>query len=411
MDFRLPELGEGIYEAELVSWLAQPGQSVKRGDILIEVLTDKATMEVPSPFIGQITGLKAEPGQKLKIGDVVLTYEPAQRGSRAAADGAKQEPARAAVAGNGAETEQKKRPAVRTLVAAGSVRAAPSVRYMARQLGIDLASIQGSGPAGRILIEDLSRRVPASRPEEKPREEPMQLGKAGTRMKLHGIRRKIAEHMVAAKRAIPHYSYVDECEVTHLVRMRESLKEPYAQAGKKLTYLPFFVKAVVAALKAVPIVNATLDEEKEEIVLHDRYHIGVAVSTPNGLIVPVLHDADQKDLGQVAGDIDRLSADARAGKIRLEDLRGGTFTVTSIGGIGGLFSTPVINYPEAAILGIGKIAKRPIYDASGTLRPADMVYLSLSFDHRIIDGAIGAAFCNALIQHLENPARLLATLP
>jgi 2-oxoisovalerate dehydrogenase E2 component (dihydrolipoyl transacylase) len=167
------------------------------------------------------------------------------------------------------------------------------------------------------------------------------------------------------------------------------------------------VKAVVAGLKEVPIVNASLDEKAEEIVLHAHYHIGVAVATPQGLIVPVVHDADKKDLAQIARDIERLSLEARTGKIRLEDLRGGTFTVTSIGGVGGLFSTPVINHPEVAILGLGKFVKRPVFDANGNVRPADMIYLSLSFDHRVVDGAIGAAFCNALIRKLQNPAMLL----
>jgi pyruvate dehydrogenase E2 component (dihydrolipoamide acetyltransferase)/2-oxoisovalerate dehydrogenase E2 component (dihydrolipoyl transacylase) len=213
--------------------------------------------------------------------------------------------------------------------------------------------------------------------------------------------------MVLAKRSIPHYSYVDECEVTDLVRLRESLRETYQQAGIKLTYLAFFVKAVVAALKEVPLVNASLDEEAGEIVLHDHYHIGVAVATPQGLIVPVVHDADHKDLGQIAREIERLSTAARTGKVKLEDLRGGTFTVTSIGNIGGLFSSPVINHPEVAILGIGKIIKRPVYDAAGNVRPADLLYLSLSFDHRVVDGAVGAAFGNAISKRLQQPANLL----
>jgi pyruvate dehydrogenase E2 component (dihydrolipoamide acetyltransferase)/2-oxoisovalerate dehydrogenase E2 component (dihydrolipoyl transacylase) len=213
--------------------------------------------------------------------------------------------------------------------------------------------------------------------------------------------------MVRSKEIIPHYSYMDECEVTELVRLRESLRESFANAGIKLTYLPFFVKAAVAALKEVPLVNATLDDKAEEIVLHDRYDIGVAVATPNGLIVPVVHDADRKELAQIARDIERLGNEARTGRSRLEDLRGGTFTITSIGSIGGLISTPIINHPEVGILGIGKVVKRPVYDATGDLRPADLVYLSFSFDHRVLDGAVGAAFANALIRRLKNPATLL----
>src|SRR5205807_7901785 len=194
---------------------------------------------------------------------------------------------------------------------------------------------------------------------------------------------------------------------TDLVRLRESLKETYAQQGIKLTLLAFFVKAVVGGLKDVPIVNASLSEQTEQIVLHAHYHIGVAVATAQGLLVPVVHDADQKDLGEIAREIERLSQEARAGKIRLEDLRGGTFTITSIGGVGGLFSTPVINHPEVAILGIGKVVRRPVFDAAANVNPADMVYLSLSCDHRVVDGAIGAVFCNAVIRRLQNPAALL----
>lgn len=185
------------------------------------------------------------------------------------------------------------------------------------------------------------------------------------------------------------------------------MREVYERSGVKLTYLAFFVKAVVAALKEVPIVNATLDEKAGEIILHDRYHIGIAVATAAGLIVPVVHDADQKDLAQIGREIDRLSRDARAGKLHLEDLRGGTFTITSIGGIGGLFSTPVINHPEVAILGIGKVVKRPVFDAAGQVRPADIIYLSLSFDHRVVDGAIGAAFGNAICRRLQHAATML----
>jgi pyruvate dehydrogenase E2 component (dihydrolipoamide acetyltransferase)/2-oxoisovalerate dehydrogenase E2 component (dihydrolipoyl transacylase) len=278
---------------------------------------------------------------------------------------------------------------------------------MARKLGIDLAQVRGSGPEGRILIDDLKPHLaPAS--EAKPPAPPRpDYGTPGTRIKLQGLRRKIAEHMVLSKRTIPHYSYVDECDVTELVRLRESLKEPFARLGGKLTYLPFFVKAAAAALKEVPLVNASLDEAAGEIVLHDRYHIGLAVATPGGLVVPVLRDADRKDLVTIARDIERLSSEARAGKVKLDDLRGSTFTITSIGGIGGLISTPVINHPEVGILGIGKVIKRPVYDAAGNLRPADLLYLSFSFDHRVLDGAVAAAFGNALMRQLQNPAAML----
>jgi len=419
MDFRLPELGEGVYEAELVAWLVKVGDAVKRGQNLIEVLTDKASMEVPSPFVGKITGLMAQPGQVIKVGDAVLAYEPL-----GAKDAARPEkPPTATTTRHSPPTTHhpppitdqstNNRPAARVGAMAAAVRAAPSVRYLARKLGVDLVQVQGSGPGGRILVGDLSAFVAPAESRAKPvaEEAHPEYATAGTTIKLQGIRRRIAEHMVQSKRMAPHYTYVDECEVTELVKLREGLKSTAAESGVKLTYLAFFVKAVAAALKEIPIINSSLNEEAGEIVLHDHYNVGVAVSTSGGLIVPVIHDADRKNLLEIGAEIERLTSAARAGKTRLEDLRGGTFTITSIGSIGGLISTPIINHPEAAILGIGKVMKRPVFDAAGAIRPADLVYLSLSFDHRIVDGAIGAAFCNAVIRRLQSPAALLLPQP
>jgi pyruvate dehydrogenase E2 component (dihydrolipoamide acetyltransferase)/2-oxoisovalerate dehydrogenase E2 component (dihydrolipoyl transacylase) len=427
MDFQLPELGEGIYEAELIRWLVKPGQAVKRGQSLMEVMTDKATMEVPSPFAGTVSELRAEEGRQMKIGDVVLTYSGAGQGKEEAQGDGKGDNRGQTVKQQVGDSEitnatpHSTRKGARTEVAAVAsrpptgaspvpVKAAPSVRLFARKLGIDLVQIHGSGPDGRILVEDLtpfSRESKASELSAPPTEPHLDWGIPGTRQKFQALRRKIAENMVRAKKIIPHSTYVDECNVSDLVKLREALRETYAGAGIKLTYLAFFVKAVVAALKEIPVVNSSLDEEAGEIVLHDHYHISIAAATPGGLIVPVVHDADKKDLGQIAKEIDRLSSEARAGKARLEDLRGGSFTITSIGNIGGLISTPIINHPQVAILGVGKIVKRPVFDPSGNIRPADVVYLSLSFDHRVLDGAVAAAFCNAVIRRLQNPVSLL----
>jgi 2-oxoisovalerate dehydrogenase E2 component (dihydrolipoyl transacylase) len=417
MDFQLPEIGEGVYEAEVVRWLVKPGDAVKRGQGLVEVMTDKATMEVPAPFAGSITRLNAEPGQRIQVGDAILSYEPS--GERAAA-----EPAEPAASKARASVSASGKSSTTTLVAppangpkgpsdmaTASPVAAPSVRHLARKLGIDLAGIRGTGPGGRILVDDLTPflRPKAEQPATSATVEPARLdfGKAGTRIKLVGLRRKIAEHMTAAKRHIPHYSYVDECDLTELVRLRQLLREPCARKGLKVTYLSFFVKAAALALQEVPIVNSTFDEKTDEIVLHDHYHIGIAVASPGGLIVPVLHDADKKDLFTIAAEIERLGNEAKTGRAKLEDLRGGTFTVTSIGNIGGLISTPIINHPEVGIVGIGKVVKRPVYDEAGNIRPADLVYLSFSFDHRVVDGAVGASFGNVLMRHLQNPAALL----
>jgi len=408
MDFKLPELGEGVYEAELVSWSVKPGDVVQRGQTLLEALTDKATMEVPAPFAGRIDELRAEPGEQMKIGKVVLTYTPA-----ASPAGPTSAPRQTAVAAHATEASAPihNGPSPLPAAAALPVKAAPSVRYMARKLGVDLGAVSGSGPQGRILIDDLTlylRVTERGEPRTPARAEPRPAyGIPGTRVKLQGLRRKIADHMVESKRIVPHYSYVDECDVTELVRLREALREPSARTGARLTYLAFFVKAVTAALKEVPLVNASLDEASGDIVLHDRYHIGIAVATPAGLLVPVVHDADRKDLFQIARDIERLSTEARAGSAKREALLGGTFTVTSIGNVGGLISTPIINHPEVAILGIGKVIKRPVYDATGNLCPADLVYLSFSFDHRVLDGAVGAAFANVVLSQLQNPAAML----
>ncbi len=405
MEFPVPELGEGVFEAELVTWLVSEGDTVRRGQGLMEVLTDKATMEVPSPFAGKISSLIAEEGKPIKVGEIVLTYEPSEPTSgdlettvgtkkQAPAQKKQKSPAKKIHVGNGAA------------LAGNAVKAAPSVRLMARKLGIDLEEVTGSGPNGRILFEDLTSKVQAPS-VEKPLTPVPDYGTPGTLIKLKGLRRKIAEHMVHSKQTIPHYGYVDECDVTELVRIRESLKELAAERGTKLTYLPFVVKAAVSALKSIPIVNSSLDKSSEEIVFHDRYHIGFAVATPQGLIVPVIKDADQKNLFEIAKEIERLGQAARGGKIEVGDLRDGTFTITSIGNIGGLFSTPVINHPEVGILGIGKVVKRPVFDDKGNVVPADLMYLSFSFDHRVVDGAVGAEFGNRVIQELSQPARLL----
>jgi pyruvate dehydrogenase E2 component (dihydrolipoamide acetyltransferase)/2-oxoisovalerate dehydrogenase E2 component (dihydrolipoyl transacylase) len=408
MDFQLPELGEGVYEAELVAWLVKPGDMVRRGQNLMEVLTDKATMEVPAPFAGTITALAARPGQTIKVEDVVLSYTPAGQ-VEATASPPPSEPARPRVmpaeAGNGAALTHTPLPA--------TIKAAPSVRQLARTLGIDLTRVSGSGPEGRILAHDVTGFVraagaaPTVAAKPAPTEPTYEYGRPGTRIKMQGLRRKIAERMVQSRVAIPQYSYIDECDVTDLVRLRESLRDTYADAGVKLTYLAFFVKAVALALKEVPVANASLDDQAGEIVLHDRYHVGIAVATPTGLVVPVVRDADRKDLGAIAREIERLSTEARAGKPRLDDLRGGTFTVTSIGNIGGLISTPIVNPPEVGIMGVGRVVKRPVFDAAGAIRAADLVYLSFSFDHRVLDGAVGAAFGNAVKRRLQQPALLL----
>ncbi len=404
MDFPLPPVGEGLFEVELLRWLVKPGDAVARGESLLEVMSDKATMEVPSPFAGTVTETLGKPGEKLKVAAVVLRYQTA--GEPGALTG---EPEALATGGLEAQTPVAYAPGSPVVAAlAKGVAAAPSIRLLARKLGIDLAAVRGSGPGGRVLIGDVMPLIP-SRNGDAPKAAPpaFDFGTPGTRVKLTGLRRKIAEQMVASARAIPHYTYVDECDFTELVRLRAQLKDPLAKLGVKLTYLPFVLKAVALALKEVPIVNATHDDATGETTLHDRYHVGVAVAAPAGLFVPVVKDADRRDVVGLAREIERLSGDVRAGKSKPDDLKGGTFTVTSIGSVGGLIATPIINRPEVGILAVGKIVRRPVYDDAGTVRPADLAYLSFSFDHRVIDGAVGASFGNALIRRLQAPATLL----
>jgi 2-oxoisovalerate dehydrogenase E2 component (dihydrolipoyl transacylase) len=423
VDFPLPQMGEGLYEVELIEWKVKPGDAVTRGQGLMEVMSDKATMEVPAPFAGKVTALKGEPGQKIRVGEVILSYETSDSAmSEAECGDAKvsveakpaAQTATTASKTNGARaaaptpaTEPKSR---RTAVNGSPPPAAPSVRQMARKLGLDLHEIRGSGPGGRILMDDLATFVkqqePLERPPAHPDEHP-EFGVPGTRIKYQGMRRRIGEHLTHSKHTAPHYTYVDECEVTEMVKVRKVLREPFAKQGVKLTYLAFFVKAAGLALKEVPIVNSSLDEASGEIVLHDKYNVGVAVATRNGLMVPVVRDADKKDLAVIAHDIERLSSEARANRIKVEDLRGGTFTVSSVGNIGGLISTPIINYPEVGILGIGKSVRRAMYDANGNIYPADVIFLSLSFDHRVVDGAAGARFLDTLASLVEEPAGLV----
>ena len=408
MDFPLPPVGEGLIEVELVRWLVRPGDAVARGQGLAEVMSDKATMEVPAPFAGTVTSLAATPGTKVKVGDVLLAYTPAG-GADEEDRGQKTEARQQKPSGNGAVAAVQATPHSSLLTPHSLPAAAPSVRLLARKFNVDLARVRGTGPHGRILLDDLTPHLaPVAAPKKAEPEKPAaDLGVVGTRTKLVGLRRRIADHLVDSKRRIPHYSYIDECEVTDLVKLRAQLREPFARAGVKLTYLAFVVKAVARALKEIPIANSSLDETANEIVCHDRYHVGVAVATPGGLIVPVVKDADKKDLPAIAAEIDRLSRDAKAGKARPDDLKGGTFTVTSVGNVGGLISTPIVNHPEVGILGVGKVVRRPVYDDHGRIRPADVLYLSFSFDHRVVDGAVCAIFGNAVSRHLRSPATLL----
>ncbi|MHB8974150.1 MAG: dihydrolipoamide acetyltransferase family protein [Pirellulaceae bacterium] len=419
MDYRVPELGEGVYEADFVEWLVRPGQDVTRGESLAEVTTDKATMELPAPFTGRIDALTVEAGQSIEVGQVILCYTPAQGepiAGPAPHVAALQDSPRcgeSAMASDASLRTRRPKDRRRETGSSRHVQAAPAVRRLAHGLGIDLCDVPASGPAGRVLIDDLSALVRTwqdrehASPRRSNRSNVLDFGTPGQRIKLQGVRRSIAEHMVVSKRIIPHYAYIDECNVTELVALRNELKRPLYAEGVKLTSLPFYVKAVVAGLKRVPLINSSLDEHSSEIVVHDVYHIGIATATAKGLVVPVIRHADQLELADMAREIERLIRAAQAGTLSPADLRGSTFTISSVGNIGGLVSTPIIHHPEVGIVAIGKVFRRPVYNAEGDLVPAQIVYLSFSFDHRVVDGNVGAIFGNAVIEHLGHPRSLM----
>jgi pyruvate dehydrogenase E2 component (dihydrolipoamide acetyltransferase) len=455
-EFRLPDIGEGIHEGEIVKWLVKEGDIVREDQPMVEVMTDKATVEIPAPRAGKILKLNAKEGETVKVGSVLVIIEelgeakpespktllqpsPTRRGEfvdlsaiRSRLRGRGEPRGEGAWAGGqGVRSDSygydvaAPPPPSPTAAPAQRVLATPATRKLARELGVDIAQIRGTGPGGRVTDEDVrrfaaARTAPQPPPTPSPAPTPPPAAPAFApsavvtdrreeRIPLRGIRKRIAEHMHQSKTTAAHFTYVDEVDMTELIQIREQMKPLAEQKGVKLTYLPFIVKASVAALKEMPILNASIDEAKGEIVIKKYYNIGIATATDEGLIVPVIKDADRKSLLEIAMEIERLAKAAREGKIALSDLQGGTFTITSLGALGGLFATPIINYPEVAILGIHEIKKRPVVrDNQIVIR--DIMYVSLSFDHRLIDGDVGARFCKKIISYLENPKLLFLEL-
>lgn len=388
-ELRLPDVGEGVAEGEIVRWMVAEGAAIKEDDLLVEVLTDKANIEIPSPANGVLSRILAQPGQVVKVGDVIALIETEKSPQRPSGpESPHAEPSAAAPA----EPRQAAHPSQEA-----DVLATPIVRKLAKDLRVDLSRIAGTGPAGRISEDDVRKAASAQAPSGEP-------SAADERIPFRGRRRLAAKKMAVAKSSIPHALLVDEADAGSLLAMRESLREIAAKEGVKITILPFIIQAVVTALKIHPAVNASLDEERGEIVRKKGYHIGMAVDAESGLVVPVIRDAGEKTIVELAREIERLSEAARAEKLSLSDVTGGTFTVTSVGSIGGLFSYPVINAPEAAILGVHKIVRRPVVREDAVVA-RDMVYLSLSFDHRLIDGGTATRFMNDVIRQLEAPRR------
>lgn len=417
-EFKLPDLGEGMTEAEIDCWLVKEGDTIAEDDPLVDVITDKASAEIPSPFKGVISRIHVQAGEVVAVGTTLVTIgeesgvaahtppppppPPVARVSEASTD--RLEADITTTGGNGSTADRlDDSPEQRT-----SVKAMPPVRKLAREMGIDLAAVAGSGPEGRILRRDLEAHTSAPSPVPTPTvTEPKPLrdeALAGRREPLRGVRRKIAERMTEAHQRVPAVTHVEECDVTELDATRRLANER-DEAATRLTYLPFIVKAVVSGLKDYPALNSSLDEEADEIVYHEDLNIGVAVDTPAGLVVPVVKSADSKRLREIAAEIERFARAGRQGKLDSADLQGGTFTVTSPGPFGGLMATPIVMWPQAAILGVHRAMDRPVVK-DGQVVIRKMMNLSVTFDHRILDGMTAARFVLDVVKLLEHPAVL-----
>ncbi|HZV80428.1 MAG TPA: dihydrolipoamide acetyltransferase family protein [Candidatus Binatus sp.] len=443
VEYEMPELAESVIEGEIVKWLVKEGEHVKQDQPFVEVMTDKVTVEVPSPYEGILLKQVAKEGEVVPIGKPIAIFgkegetlddhtaaapaqakreEPAVKAEPSKTEPAKPVKAQEASsskgttgAGNGqAGAIAASESAV--LGPGGRPLAAPAIRKFAREKGVDLNRVRGSGEGGRIRREDVERvaaaggAAPARGPETARPSVPARVLPPPTgeteRVPLRGLRRVIADHMVHSKHTAAHTLHVDEADVTELVAMRARAKEAAAERGIKLTYLPFFVKAACAALKRHPFMNASLDDEKHEIILKKDYNIGIAANTDAGLVVPVIHQADHKTIFELAHEIAELAEKARAGKLSHEEITGGTFTITNVGSVGGLFTFPVINWPEVGILGTHSIQPRPVV-RDGQIVIRQMTYLSISFDHRVVDGAIAAQFVKDVAAALAAPDVML----
>ncbi|KRE98921.1 dienelactone hydrolase [Paenibacillus sp. Soil766] len=435
-EYKFPELGEGIHEGEIVKMLVKAGDTVTDETILMEVQNDKAVVEVPCPVEGKIVSVAVKDGQVCTIGELVMTIEvtgemPAasmHHGSSHAAPAVAvatppaAAPAPAAVAIAAPAAAAAPVPAAPT-GGAREVLATPSVRKLAREKGITLAEVTPTGKHGRVTREDVlgftgagsapaatEAAAPAAAETTSAPAAAAQVVTTGDRVEeripFKGIRKIIANAMVKSVYTAPHVTLMDEIDVSALVALRERTKPLAEKKGVKLTYLPFIVKALVAACRQFPVMNAMIDEEKQEIVYKKYYNIGIATDTDNGLLVPVIHDADRKNVWSVAAAIKDLAVRGREGKLSPNEMKGGTISITNIGSVGGMFFTPVINFPEVAILGAGRITEKPVVK-NGEIAVGHVMALSLSFDHRIVDGATAQSFLNYIKQLLADPELLV----
>ncbi len=428
-EFRLPDIGEGVAEGEVVEWHVREGDAIAEDAPLVSVLTDKANVEIPSPKSGRVLKIHAAVGEKVKVGGLLVTLETGPAGASAPPL-----PAATPVAPPPAVVAKEPAPApTASPPAAGRIIASPYLRRLANERGIDLATIRGSGPDGRIVESDLGpaapgpvRSVPApavgpagepaARAAPAPAEREATPGPAvpdsevAERIPIRGIRRVIAEHMTEATHRPASFTYVEEIDVSELVLLRDRMAKHVEKQGTRLSYLPFIVKGVVAGLRAHPRMNATMDDVRNELVVRSAYHIGIATAAPEGLLVPVVRNADGKSVNEIAREVQDLADRGRAGTLTRAELTGSTFTITSLGALGGVLATPILNYPEVGILGVHKIRRRPVYRSDGSVGPADLMNLSVTLDHRVLDGIVGAQFLATVKSYLEDPHLLFSEM-
>lgn len=422
-EFKFPDIGEGIHEGILLKWYVKKGDKIASGAPLAEVETDKVNAELPSPYSGEVVDLLATVGETIHVGAVIIRIDDLEKGE---IEDSKQEVIEEENAGVVGALEassevipsslEGRKPTEIAKEARGKVLTTPVARKMAHDLGIDIRTLQGTGPGGRIMKVDIKHaheKVPVkvereAKEDRAQRTESIQSTEGHIeRIPLSMMRKTIAKKMVQSKFTAPHATVMDEGDVTALVEFRNKVKEGFkVEEGIHITYMPFIIKAVMLALKEIPKMNSSYDEENQEILLKRFYHLGIAVDTEEGLMVPVIRDVDKKSIFQLARELEDISTRARMKDLQVEELRGSTFSITNYGAAGSNFGVPVINYPEAAILGIGKIEKKPVV-REDKLVLRYRVPLSLSIDHRVLDGGDGARFLNIIKKYLEEPYKLI----
>lgn len=420
---KLPELGEGVSEGELIKWLVKVGDTIKPDQGLAEIMTDKATVEVPSPKGGVITELKFKAGDVVKVDSPLATIQISESSTSIPAEKTKDTSTAALVKAPSAATSSLASASSTSTAAKifppvmdSKVLATPSTRRLARELQVDINTLSGTGLAGRVTREDVMKTTESVGTKSPTEKTTLSLPKPGysstraneeERVPLKGIRKKIAENLQMAKHIIPHFTLMDEADVTELVNWRESLKEVAEKAGTKITYLPFVMKALIATIREFPMFNASIDDEKQEIIYKKYFNLGFAADTPNGLVVPVIKNADQKSLLELSKEILELSKKARDGKLKPDEMKGATITITNIGSVGGTYATPIINHPEVAILGMYKIQDRLYLDSTGAVKNQKIMNYTITADHRLIDGAVAARFLKSFLARIQKPSILM----